>query len=334
MDNLTHTLTGLMLSRAGLGKFAPHGTAILLLAANAPDIDVISALSGSVAYLEHHRGWTHSLAAIPLMALLPVLVVRLFARRRFAWKRAFLVSVVGAASHPMLDWTNVYGVRLLLPFSDAWVRADFFHVVELWIWAALLVGVAAPALARLVSMEIGAKPGSGRGTAIAVLGFLLVFGAGKYLLHQRAVAVLDARLYENEVPLRVVAIPSPVNPFRWVGLVEGRTFYKVNPDLHLRRPFDPTAGRTFYKPEPGPEVERARETETFRAFLSFSQFPLWRVTPVAEPEGGRMVEAMDLRFGAPPQPRFVATAILDDSLHIQEASFRFGGVGEYTKRLW
>ena len=39
MDNLTHSLVGLMLARAGLEKTTPRGTAMMVLAANAPDAD-------------------------------------------------------------------------------------------------------------------------------------------------------------------------------------------------------------------------------------------------------------------------------------------------------
>ena len=40
MDNLTHSLTGLMLSRAGLNRFYPRATLVLVIAANIPDIDI------------------------------------------------------------------------------------------------------------------------------------------------------------------------------------------------------------------------------------------------------------------------------------------------------
>ena len=69
MDNLTHTLTGLFLSRIGLNRWTPGASAILMLAANAPDIDVVSAAGGSLNYLHYHRHLTHSLAAMPLMAI-------------------------------------------------------------------------------------------------------------------------------------------------------------------------------------------------------------------------------------------------------------------------
>ena len=61
MDPLTHTATGLLLSRAGLNRWTPLATPILILAANAPDIDVVTAAGGSLNYLHYHRHLTHSL---------------------------------------------------------------------------------------------------------------------------------------------------------------------------------------------------------------------------------------------------------------------------------
>ena len=69
MDNLTHTAIGLFLSRAGLGRWSPSATPIVLLAANAPDIDVLSAVGGSLNYLHYHRQITHSLVAMPCFSL-------------------------------------------------------------------------------------------------------------------------------------------------------------------------------------------------------------------------------------------------------------------------
>ncbi len=220
MDPLTHTLTGLALSRAGLNRLNAYATPILLLAANAPDIDIAALAGGSVSYLHYHRYITHAFFAIPFLAWLPVLVVRLFARKPFDWKWAYLVSVLGVLTHLLMDWTNAYGIRFLLPFSSRWYRLDILSLVDLWIWAVLLIALLAPALARLVSSEIGARPGSGRGWAIVALSFLLLYSCGRFLLHERALATLDSRLYEGAVPVRVAAFPRADSPFRWAGLVE------------------------------------------------------------------------------------------------------------------
>src|SRR5207247_2014586 len=161
LDNLTHTLTGLAFSRAGFNRLTPQATAILLLAANVPDFDVIASLAGSLAYLKYHRHLTHSLLMAPIMALLPLLIVRLASRKPIAWKMGYLASLAGVVSHLLLDLTNVYGVRLLLPFSDRWLRLDITPVDDPWIWAALFMAVIAPALARLVASEIGRSTRAG-----------------------------------------------------------------------------------------------------------------------------------------------------------------------------
>ena len=60
MDNLTHTLTGLALSRAGLSRWYARPTLVLMLAANIPDIDIVTIAGGPFNYFQYHRGVTHS----------------------------------------------------------------------------------------------------------------------------------------------------------------------------------------------------------------------------------------------------------------------------------
>lgn len=324
MDNLTHSLTGLFLSRAGLNRISPHASWILVLAANAPDVDAVSALKGSLFYLHYHRHLTHSLIALPLVALLPVVLVRLAIRKPISWMRAYSIAIVGVASHLALDSTNLYGIRLLLPFSGRWFRLDITSVIDIWIWTVLLLAVVAPLLSRLVGGEIGSTAAApGRSFAVFALCFLLLYNFARALLHERAVSVLDSRLYENTAPLRVAAFPGPANPFAWSGVVETASSFSLH-KVNLLDDFDPASGRVFYKPEPSPALEAANQTETFREFLRFSQYPFWRVTPLAEPEDARRVEVMDLRFGSPVEPGFVATAILDSQLRVLRSWFQFG----------
>jgi inner membrane protein len=327
MDNLTHSLTGLMLSRAGLNSFSPRAPWILLLAANAPDLDAVSGFRGTLSYLDHHRHLTHSLLAWPVMALLPLLIVRVVSRKPLNWWGAYLISLLGVGSHLLLDFTNIYGILLLHPISDRWFRLDATSVIDLWIWAILLLGVAAPALARLVNAEIGSRQKRpGRAMAIFALLALAFYDGSRFVLHERAAAVLDSRIYPQGRTLRVAAFPTVANPFRWHGLVETASAYSLH-ELNLLGQFDPGEAEVFYKPDPHPAIDRARQTSVFRSFLGFSQYPLWRVIPLSEPENGVRVEAMDMRFGNPLQPGFVATAILDARLEVVRAWFTFAGAG-------
>jgi inner membrane protein len=322
MDNLTHTAVGFFLSRAGLNRWTPAATPILLLAANAPDIDVVMAAGGPLNYIQYHRHLTHSLIAMPVIAAACVLLVRLFWRKEFPWAAGFLAALIGLASHLLLDWTNAYGIRLLLPFSDSWYRLDVNSVVDLWIWAALLLGIAGPFLARLVAGEITSGTlrvrYPGRGGAVFALSFLLLYDCGRGVLHARATAILESRIYRGVAPSRVAAMPDAINPLHWRGLVETADFYVV-PEINLAGEFDPTRAEVIPKPDPDPAIDAASRTVTFREFLRFVQYPLWRVLVVPDREGAKEVRLMDLRFGT-----FMARAVVDARGKVSNESFTLG----------
>ena len=329
MDPLPHTATGLFLSRVGLKHWSPLATPILMLAANAPDIDALAGLGGSLNYLHYHRHLTHALVGMPLMALLPIVAVRAVARKPVRWWGAFAAALIAVATHLLLDWTNVYGIRLLLPFSAEWQRLDLTSVVDLWIWSVLLLAVLGPFVGKLVGSEITSGAGRerhpGRGFAIFALTFLLLYNCGRAVLHARAVAVLDSRMYQDSTPLRVAAAPDPANPMRWRGLVETGDFYAAE-DVNLAGDFDPTRGAIFHKPEPDPALAAAGRTADFQEFLRFSQFPLWRLSPVPEPENGKLVEVLDMRFGTPLAPGFMVSALVSSRLEVIQTWFQWGAL--------
>jgi inner membrane protein len=222
MDPLTHTATGLFLARAGLNRSTPLATPILLLAANAPDIDILTAAGGPLNYLHYHRHLTHSLLLMPVLALATVALVRAAGRKPVRWAGAFGAALAAVGSHLLLDFTNAYGIRLLLPFSGEWFRLDWTGIIDLGIWAALLVSLAGPFLGRMVGSEISSGSARvrhyGRGFAVFALIFLLLYNCGRGVLHGRAAAVLDSRLYQGAAPLRLAALPDSVNPLHWRGV--------------------------------------------------------------------------------------------------------------------
>ncbi len=147
MDNLTHSLIGVAASKAGLEKLSPGTTTLCLLAANAPDADIISALfGGRWTYLHHHRGITHSIVGTTVLALLlpfvfyliDLLIARI-RKRAPAIKLKGLVaaSLIVSATHPLMDWTNNYGVRFLLPWNSRWFYGDFVFIIDPILWFVL-----------------------------------------------------------------------------------------------------------------------------------------------------------------------------------------------------
>lgn len=324
MDNVTHTLTGLMLARAGLDRFTPRAAAVLMISANIPDCDIVSGFWGWLSYMQYHRWLTHSLLFVPVMALLAVLIVAIFGWRRIRWGPAFGIAVVGVLSHLLLDLTNSYGVRLLAPVSERWFHLDTTNVIDLWILLALLIALVWPVLARLVSAEIGERRKSGRAIAIAALAFVAVYDFGRYVEYRRAVAEMESRLYRGLPPVRVTAAASAANPLSWRGVVETASFVSILP-INLQDTFDPDAGRIFYKPPPSAAMTAARNTSVFRRFLAFSQFPFWTVTPVAGETGLVRVDVSDLRFGYPGPGVFSVYALVDSTGHVRDAGTGYPG---------
>lgn len=161
MDNLTHSLVGLAAAKAGLERLSPGATALAVLAANGPDADILAALGGRWFYLHHHRGITHSLVGTLALALLipglfyavDLLVSRVRKRpRRVRFLGLLVVSLVVSASHPLMDWTNNYGVRPFLPWDGRWYYGDLVFIVDPWLW--LVVGGAAFALTSVKKWHI------------------------------------------------------------------------------------------------------------------------------------------------------------------------------------
>ena len=147
MDNLTHTFVGLAAAKAGLERLSPGATALCLLAANAPDSDIIVLAFGDRwDFLQHHRGITHAIVGVIALAILLPLTMhfvdRLWSRFRnqpakTKLKGLMLASFIVSATHPLLDWTNNYGIRFLLPWNQKWSYGDLVFIVDPFLWLIL-----------------------------------------------------------------------------------------------------------------------------------------------------------------------------------------------------
>ena len=151
MDNLTHSLVGLTAAKAGLERLSPGATTLCVLAANAPDSDIIVLAFGDRwDFLQHHRGITHAIVGVITLAfLLPLIfyaVDRLWSRFRDHTPKTklrglLIASFIASATHPLLDWTNSYGIRFFLPWSPNWSYGDLVFIVDPYLW--LILGGAA-----------------------------------------------------------------------------------------------------------------------------------------------------------------------------------------------
>ena len=155
MDPLTHTATGLFLSRAGLNRWTPLATPILDPGGQRAGyrhrhgdrrVLELSALSPRPhAFIDRHAGDGAACGGGGRLA---------WRRKKIRWVGAFFAALIAVASHLLLDLTNSYGVRIFAPFSSRWMHLDLTNVIDIWIWAVLLVCIVGPLISRLVSSEI------------------------------------------------------------------------------------------------------------------------------------------------------------------------------------
>jgi len=160
MDNLCHSLVGAALAECGPRHRTRYATAALVIGANLPDADVLA------LFTEHglgfRRGITHGIPALLVwpFVLTGILIVwgRLTAsgsrltshgsQRAIRPLELLKLTAIAIATHPTLDWMNVYGMRWLMPFDGTWVSADALFIVDPWLLlmlgAAWIVGRWAP----------------------------------------------------------------------------------------------------------------------------------------------------------------------------------------------
>jgi inner membrane protein len=179
MDPFTHTLVGLTAAKAGLERLSPLATTVCMLAANSPDSDVIVGfVTDRWTYLHHHRGITHSIVGVIALAFIVPTIIwlggRIFARLRRTRPRTryrglLLASLIVTATHPLMDWTNNYGVRPFLPWSNRWFYGDLVFIVDPYIL--LLAGGAAFLATRAGWLRM--VPLALLATAFVVLTFLV-----------------------------------------------------------------------------------------------------------------------------------------------------------------
>lgn len=147
MDNLTHSLVGLTVAKAGLERLSPGATTLCVLAANAPDSDiVVLAFGDRWTFLQHHRGITHAIVGVIALAIILPLIFygidRFWSRYKdrppqTKLKGLLIASFIASATHPLLDWMNNYGIRFFLPWSQKWSYGDLVFIVDPYIWLIL-----------------------------------------------------------------------------------------------------------------------------------------------------------------------------------------------------
>ena len=124
MDLLTHSATGAFIGWALPRRLAgPGATPLVITGALLPDVDTVVELFVGPRSAFAHRGFTHSLFGVAVLAPLVALVALRFSKeRRFV--RLVALIATGMLSHVLLDLPTPMGVMLFFP-SRNHVHLDF-----------------------------------------------------------------------------------------------------------------------------------------------------------------------------------------------------------------
>jgi inner membrane protein len=293
MDNLTHSLAGAVLGQMGLKTKTGLALPTLIIAANLPDIDAFATIYG-VESLAMRRGLTHGPIALLILPLLLTGIMLAWDRWRPNPERhavrpgwLLLLAYVGTWSHPALDWMNNYGIRFLEPYSSRWFYGDTLFIIDVWVWAALILGV-------WISLRREKRGDSAwRFPAVAAFGAICLYVLGNGLITDRAEAQAHAAIEARNgtPPTLVVASPMPVTFWRREMLWRDALHYgrgdfalaagvTLDPDIAAHNAGDPRVAAV------------AAQDPAIRAYLFWSRMPVIRF------ENGRLI-VNDQRFGNP-----------------------------------
>lgn len=281
MDNLTHSLVGALAGQMGLKRKTGLALPTLVIAANLPDIDAVVTLLSGHQHLAMRRGLTHGPIA---MLLLPLLLWGLMlwfddwqTRRgkrpsgRLPIHKAWLLGLayIGCLSHPLLDWLNSYGVRLLEPFASTWFYGDSIFIIDIWIWLVICAGL-------YFSYRRERRQASNWTTpafysAILLMIYLAANGYMTARAEQLTVRAVEQRF--GITPSLVVANPVPIEFWKREMLWRdktyfGRAIYQAPDEVRVDDKFDAHQATT------SAAAIAASNDVNAKAFLFWSRMPV------------------------------------------------------------
>jgi membrane-bound metal-dependent hydrolase YbcI (DUF457 family) len=310
VDNITHSLFALTLANAGLRRAGRGSTAALLIASNAPDIEVLTTLTGGrIGYLAAHRGPTHGPLGFALALAAGVVVwlaVRASGKRSESASLLALVGVssIGVLGHILMDFATSYGTRVLSPFRSTWYGVDWMPIIDVFLWAVLAAGC----ITARVRPEWRARVAI---SALLVLGcdYAVRAAAHGVALHEAVTIQAQTTAMKTPHPDTVfsyhnpgdpaelpAALPTLTSPFRWRLVTRVPGGFQVRTLNLLDRSLEDDG--IVFPDDGGALVERASSSHLAQVFLDFSRFPA--ADAIGHRDGRTTVHWYDLRFAEPP----------------------------------
>ena len=219
MDSLTQAALGGAFGVAVMGRRVAPWKAALWGAAcgTLPDLDVFIDHGDAVRNMVLHRGHSHSLFWLTLLA--PPLALAAQRLMGGSWRRWALATWLALVTHPLLDLMTVYGTRLLLPFDDRPYAVGSIFIIDPLVTVPLLIGLAVAMLGR----KAGALRWNGAGLAFAIA----YVGWSALAQQQVRELALESARAQGLAPQRVLVTPAPLNTLLWrVVLVQDGHYHE------------------------------------------------------------------------------------------------------------
>ncbi len=286
----------------------PRRVAAGFFACAAPDLDFVFAFAGPVAYLEQHRGITHSVLLLPLWALLLSWLLAKVLREPGGWRALYGVTAIALAAHIGGDVITGFGTLVFAPLSDWRAALGATFIIDLWFTGIILAGLLLSVFFRRTRVP-----------AVAASALLAAYVGFQYV--QKLEALEFGEAYAASLGLKgavVTAHARPVSPFNWTVFVSDENthrFAHVNLVRREPRRYEPGDGfiarvdspylpleqavwvaKTRYGHAPFDEVARQAWNSPALAFFRwFADIPAFDGIT----EGSTCVWFSDLRFLTP-----------------------------------
>lgn len=222
MDTLTHAFSGALLARATdrthhrQGLSLSERTLAGFLAAGFPDLDYALYWLDPLAFLNWHRGPTHSLLLLPLWAWLLAVILSRFMGSRHSWRDFYGVCALGIGVHILGDVITLYGTRLVSPLADVSLGLGIVYDVDPYI--AVIIGTG------LIGSLRGRPRWAAGVTLILLMGYLSL---QTFFYWQTMALGQHHEKQQGQEGGAVYALPQPFAPFMWKLIVSQKEHHEV-----------------------------------------------------------------------------------------------------------
>ena len=232
------------------------------LAGLTPDLDVlIQSSTDPILSLEYHRQFTHSLFFIPFGSLIVALLIFPLVKRSMSLKTVYFASLLGYATHGLLDACTSYGTQLFWPFSNERVSWNNISIVDpLFTIPVLILVVIAIRTKKKIFSFFG-------------IGWIIFYLSLGFVQYERALSVaIELANMRGHNAERLTLKPSFGNLILWKSIYQHKETFYVDAIRTVQsstwclgetiRVFD----YKYHLPDLNKESQQKKDIERFRWF--------------------------------------------------------------------